>query len=477
MNVNELLSRIRTYSGLYIDSRQVCPGSVFVALQGAQTDGHRFIPQALAAGAAVVVCNQGAELPPPQGEAIYIKVADTHSVLAPLACAYYDHPSRKLKLVGITGTNGKTTTATLLYRSFQRLGYACGLLSTICNYVGNRRYETHNTTPDILEINRLLSLMCQAGCQYCFMEVSSHALDQGRTDGLHFAGALFSNLTHDHLDYHHSFAEYARCKKRFFDNLEAGAFALVNTDDRQGRVMVQNTAARVYTYAVRSAADFKIRIKEHSAQGMLLELDGRELWTRLLGKHNAYNLGCVYATARLLGAQEEELLPVLSALETVPGRLDTVSVPGRPTAVIDYAHTPDALENVLRTLRECLAPGGQLICVVGCGGDRDKTKRPEMARIGARLADRLFLTSDNPRTEEPGAILADMRAGLQAADLSKTLCITLRDEAIRAALQTAGADDLVLIAGKGHEDYQEIHHVRHHFDDKEIAKEVLCSII
>lgn len=456
------------------DSRQANEGCLFVALYGTQADGHRFIEQAVQQGAIAVVFQKG--LFQPQDEptnVVYIETEDSHQALGALASCFYGHPSHHLKLVGVTGTNGKTTTATLLFRLFRRLGYSCGLLSTIANYIDDQELPTSHTTPDSLEINSLLGQMCAHGCSYCFMECSSHAISQGRVSHLEYAGCLFSNLTHDHLDYHKTFAEYLKAKKRLFDELPSSAFALTNIDDKNGLIMVQNTAARVVTYACKSLADYNARILEHSVDGMLLRIDGAEMYSTLIGAHNAYNLLAVYACARLLGADKDECLTALSALKTVAGRLEYVRGGDNLTAVVDYSHTPDALENALKTLREILNPGQQLVCVVGCGGNRDKTKRPIMAQIAHQYADVCIFTSDNPRFEDPDAILADMMAGLTPEEQNKHLCITNRKEAIKTAVRTAKPGSIILVAGKGHENYQDVQGVKHHFDDKEILTNLL----
>ena len=374
--------------------------------------------------------------------------------------------------MGVTGTNGKTTIATLLYRLFTSLGYCCGLLSTIANYICGERFETTNTTQDPITLNRLMRMMADRGCQYCFMEVSSHALHQGRVAGLSFRGAIFTNITHDHLDYHKTFTEYIRCKKLLFDSLGRSAFALINSDDRNASVMVQNTAARVYRYSEGSMAEFKVRIVERSLEGYLLSLDGTEVWTRFIGDYNAHNICAVYAAAVLLGADREEVLRQISAMGPVAGRMEYIRGRRGITAVVDYAHTPDALENVLRTLLD-IRGKSVLIAVFGCGGNRDRTKRPEMAAIGARYADRVVITSDNPRFEDPDAIIEDMKQGLDAEGMAKSLFITDRREAIRTAVMTAPDGAIILVAGKGHEDYQIVNGVKSHFDDKEILKEIL----
>ena len=455
-------------TSLASDSRQVTEGTLFVAVRGHAGDGHAYIPQALERGAAAIVCE---ELPAdcPADRPVLV-VENSRRALALLADAFYGHPSGKLSLVGITGTNGKTTTVTLLYRLFSRLGYSCGLLSTIANYVYGERLETENTTADPITINRLLARMVEKGCAYCFMEVSSIGVEQERVTGLRFAAGIFSNLTHDHLDYHKTFAEYLRCKKRFFDTLPKEAVALVNTDDRNAAVMVQNCRARVVSYAVRGLADHTARILEQDVAGMLLKIDGNDVWTRLIGEHNAYNLLAVYSTAVCLGLPAEDVLVVLSWLTPAPGRLESLRGPRDLTVVIDYAHTPDALENVLVTLKT-VARQRTLVCVFGCGGDRDRSKRPEMARVAERMADRLVITSDNPRTEDPDAIIDEIQAGLTPAAAAKTLVIADRREAIRTALLTAPEGAVILLAGKGHEEYQVVGREKRPFCEKDIVHE------
>ena len=455
-------------TGITCDSRSVAPGSLFIAVKGAAADGHRFIGSAVEKGAAAILCQEEPENVP---EGVILAVAsDSRKALAFAADNFYGHPSRKLELVGITGTNGKTTTVTLLYNLFRGLGYNCGLLSTIANYVGTRRSETVNTTADPITINRLLAEMVEAGCGYCFMEVSSIGVEQDRVAGLRFRAGIFSNLTHDHLDYHGTFAEYLRCKKLFFDGLPKEAAALINIDDRNGRVMVQNCAAKVVTYSCRSLADHSARILEQGFEGMLLKIDGQEAWTRLVGEHNAYNVLAIYTTAVCLGADPTETLVAISRLAAAPGRLETLRGPRDMAVVIDYAHTPDALENVLKTLRD-VAPERPLICLFGCGGDRDRTKRPEMAEIAEKRADRLVITSDNPRTEDPEAIIAEIRKGLSFSGSAKALVITDRREAIRTAILTAPEHATILLAGKGHETYQVIGTAKLPFDEKEIVTE------
>ncbi len=455
------------------DSRKVVPGALFIAVKGYASDGHDYIKSAIDKGATGIICEH---IPEDIGSVQFEVVENSRKAMALAADEFYDHPSRKLKLVGITGTNGKTTTVTLLYNLFRGMGYKCGLLSTIANYVGDERLETENTTVDPITLNSLLARMVEQGCQYCFMEVSSIGVEQDRVTGLQFAMGIFSNLTHDHLDYHKTFAEYLRCKNLFFDNLPKNAIALINTDDKNGEVMVQNTQAKVVTYSVRGMADHVARVMEQSFEGMLLKIDGVETWCRLIGAHNAYNLLAIYSAAVCLGADRNETLVALSRLESAPGRLENIRGPRDLAVVIDYAHTPDALENVLTTLR-AIAQERQLICLFGCGGDRDKTKRPEMAKIAEKLADRLVITSDNPRTEDPEAIIADIKAGLSPESMAKSLFITNRREAIRTAILTAPEGATILLAGKGHEDYQIIGHEKRHFDEREIVEETFKMIL
>ena len=453
------------------DSRKVTPGALFVAIHGTQTDGHAYIPQAIERGAMAILCEKLPEWSSLQVPCMVVE--NTQEALGYVASAFYGHPSRALKLVGVTGTNGKTTTVTLLYRLFKELGFACGLISTIENYVDNTRLPATHTTPDALELNQLLAEMVAKGCAYCFMEVSSHAIDQGRVAAVFFSGAVFSNLTHDHLDYHHTFAAYLQCKKRLFDNLSSHAFALVNADDKNGKVMLQNCAAQKYTFACKSVAHFTGRIVEQSVEGMLLRIDGSELSTSFIGRHNASNLLAVYGTARLLGFEKEEVLRLLSKLQCVSGRLEYLKGKKEITAVVDYAHTPDALKNALLTLGEILAPGQALFTVVGCGGNRDQTKRPEMARIAFENSMQVIFTSDNPRFENPTDIIHDMLEGLTPQERDHCITIVDRREAIKTALLLAPKGSIVLVAGKGHEDYQDINGIKHHFDDKEILREYL----
>lgn len=435
------------------DSRKAVAGSLFIAIQGTSANGSDYAESAVANGAVAVV-------------------STTREGLAEMADRFYSHPSRSLKLVGITGTNGKTTTVTLLYDLFRSLGYECGLLSTIANFVGDKRLETENTTADPISINSLMAEMVEKGCEYCFMEVSSIGVEQKRVHALDFDIAIFSNLTHDHLDYHGTFAEYLRCKKLFFDTLKKDSVAIINADDRNGMVMVQNTAAAVQTYSLRSSADHTCRIIEQSVEGMLLKIDGTEVWTRLIGTHNAYNLTAIYSCARALGAGKEEVLVALSNLKGAKGRLETIPGPDGKMIVIDYAHTPDALENVLKALRD-ICPERELVCLFGCGGDRDRTKRPEMGRVAENLADRVIVTSDNSRTEETSAIIGEILKGLTPEGLKKTVCISDRKEAIRAAVQMSPAGSTILLAGKGHETYQITGKTKNHFDEREIVAEII----
>ena len=455
------------------DSRKVAHGSLFIAVKGFASDGHTYIATAIGKGACAIVCedmdmarSQAAQA---GAEGItLVQVESSRHALAIIAANFYDNPSEKLTLVGITGTNGKTTTVTLLHRMFTALGYNCGLLSTIANYVGNRGTEAANTTSDPITINSLMSEMVDAGCEYCFMEVSSIGVEQERVAGLKFKVGIFSNLTHDHLDYHKTFAEYLRCKKMFFDTLPADAYAITNIDDRNGMVMVQNTKAQVVTYSCRKIADHTCRIIEQSFEGMLLRMDEKESWSCLIGMHNAYNLLAIYTTAVVLGSDPQEVLVALSSLRPAPGRLENIRGPRDISVIIDYAHTPDALENVLKTLRE-IAPDRELICLFGCGGDRDKTKRPEMAAIAQKLADRIVVTSDNSRTEKTSDIMADIKAGMDTSGRARSLFIEDREEAIRTAIMIASQGATILLAGKGHETYQIIGTEKRHFDEKEIV--------
>lgn len=470
-------------SAVCCDSRKVTPGAAFIAVRGFAGDGHEFIASAIEKGASAVLYEDEEAL---RGQiegldgavrekVALVRVPDSRYAVAMAADAFYGHPSRSLTLVGITGTNGKTTTVTLLYHLFTNLGYRCGLLSTIANYVGDRMLETANTTADPITINSLMREMVDEGCEYCFMEVSSIGMEQERVAGLDFNIGIFSNLTHDHLDYHKTFAEYLRCKKLFFDSLPASAYAVTNADDRNGMVMVQNTAAKVVTYSCRSIADHTCRIVEESFDGMQLRIDGREVWTRLIGQHNAYNLLAIYTAAVICGATEDEALLQISRLESAKGRLETLRGPKDISVIIDYAHTPDAMENVLRTLRE-IGPKKNIVCLFGCGGDRDKTKRPEMAAVAEKYSDRIFVTSDNSRTERTEDILEDIRKGFSPEGLARALFIADRKEAIRAAVTLSPAGSVILLAGKGHETYQIIGTEHRHFDEREIVGEVFKTM-
>lgn len=461
-------------TGLQSDSRKVVKGGMFVAVRGVTNDGHKYIPMVVSAHVGAIVCE---ELPGTLVQGItYIKVENSAVALGFLASCWYGHPSLSLKLVGVTGTNGKTTTATLLYEMARLEGYKAGLISTVCNYIQDRAIPTTHTTPDPLTLNELLARMVEEGCDYAFMEVSSHAAHQHRIAGLRFAGAIFTNLTRDHLDYHGTVENYMNAKKMFFDMLPKDAFALVNIDDKAGRYMVQNTGAKVYTYSLRSDADFRCRRIESRLDGTLLSFNGREVEVNFTGRFNAYNLDDVYGASVLLGWPVEEVLVNMSKLVPVSGRFQTMRSPAGVTAIVDYAHTPDALVNVLDAIRDVVGPQGTVITVVGAGGNRDRGKRPLMAAEAAARSQRLVLTSDNPRDEEPAEIIAEMEAGLTEAMRPRTLSITDRREAIRTALALAGKGDVVLIAGKGHETYQEVKGLKHHFDDREVVREVFTSL-
>ncbi|MBP3845062.1 MAG: UDP-N-acetylmuramoyl-L-alanyl-D-glutamate--2,6-diaminopimelate ligase [Prevotella sp.] len=462
-------------TGVNIDSRKIEKGHLFVAIKGTQTDGHQFIPKALELGAAAILCE---DLPEERKEDVtYVQVASTEDAVGPVATVFYGEPSLKLKLVGVTGTNGKTTIATLLYNMFRKFGHRCGLLSTVCNYIEEEAIPADHTTPDPIELNHLLSRMVEAGCEYAFMECSSHAIAQKRIGGLTFAGGIFTNLTRDHLDYHKTFENYRDAKKAFFDGLSKEAFAITNADDKNGNVMVQNCKAEIKTYSIRSMADFRARIIECHFEGMYLEIDGREVGVQFIGKFNVSNLLAVYGAAVMLGKKPEDILVILSTLKSVAGRLEPIRSKEGVTAIVDYAHTPDALENVLNAIHEVLeGKSGQVITVCGAGGNRDKGKRPLMAQEAAKQSDRVIITSDNPRFEEPQDIINDMLEGLNAQQRKKTISITDRKEAIRTACMMAQKGDVILIAGKGHEDYQEVKGVKHHFDDREVVREIFESI-
>jgi UDP-N-acetylmuramoylalanyl-D-glutamate--2,6-diaminopimelate ligase (EC 6.3.2.13) len=460
-------------TGVNIDSRRIEAGHLFVAIPGTQTDGHKFIPKAIELGAAAILCER---MPEEHVEGVtYVVVESTESVVGIVATHFFGDPSRKLKLVGVTGTNGKTTIATLLYNMFRQFGHKCGLLSTVCNYIEGEAIPADHTTPDPIELNRLLAQMVEAGCDYAFMECSSHAIAQKRIGGLKFAGGLFTNLTRDHLDYHKTVENYRDAKKAFFDGLDKDAFAITNADDKNGQYMVQNTKAQVKTYSIRSMADFKAKIIECHFEGMYLDINGKEVGVQFIGKFNVSNLLAVYGAAVMLGKQPEDILVILSTLKSVSGRLEPIHSPEGYTAIVDYAHTPDALENVLNTINEVLNGKGKVITVCGAGGNRDKGKRPIMAQTAVKLSDKVIITSDNPRFEEPQDIINDMLAGLDNKQMKKVVSIVDRKEAIRTACMMAEKGDVILIAGKGHEDYQEIKGVKHHFDDREIVREIFAE--
>lgn len=456
------------------DSRKIELNDVFVAIRGAVSDGHDFIEKALILGASVVICE---EFPKVIVNGVtYIKVTNSNEALAFMASNYYENPSSKIKLVGVTGTNGKTTIASLLYQLFKKAGYKVGLLSTVKILVDETEYKATHTTPDSLTINYYLNEMVATGCEFCFMEVSSHGIHQKRTEGLQFQGGIFTNLSHDHLDYHKTFAEYRDVKKKFFDDLPKTAFAISNIDDKNGAIMFQNTKAKKITYALKSYADYKAQILENQFTGLLMKINNNEVWTKLIGSFNAYNLLAIYAAAVELGIEEQETLRLLSDLESVSGRFQYIVSSSKITAIVDYAHTPDALENVLKTIEDIRTKNEQLITVVGCGGDRDKTKRPIMAQIASELSTKAIFTSDNPRTEDPAVILEEMEKGVEPQNYKKTLSILDRKQAIKTACQLAEANDIILIAGKGHETYQEINGVRHDFDDLKIVTTLLQEL-
>ena len=483
MRLNELLKNVDTLNiagdveveitGVNIDSRRIEKGHLFVAIPGTVTDGHKFIPKAIELGATAVLCEKMPEEQIP--EVTYVQVASTEDAVGKVATLFYGDPSRKLKLVGVTGTNGKTTIATLLYNMFRKFGHKCGLLSTVCNYIEDEAIPADHTTPDPIELNRLLAQMVDAGCEYAFMECSSHAIAQKRIGGLKFAGGLFTNLTRDHLDYHKTFENYRDAKKAFFDGLDKDAFAITNADDKNGQIMVQNCKAQVKTYSTRTMADFKAKIIECHFEGMYLDINGKEVGVQFIGKFNVSNLLAVYGAAVMLGKKPEDILLILSTLKSVNGRLEPIHSPEGYTAIVDYAHTPDALENVLNAIHEVLNGKGKVITVCGAGGNRDKGKRPLMAQEAVKQSDKVIITSDNPRFEEPQDIINDMLAGLDQKQMKKVVSIVDRREAIRTACMLAEKGDVILIAGKGHEDYQEIKGVKHHFDDKEVVKKIFNS--
>ena len=453
------------------DSRKAEKLSAFVAVRGTQTDGHLFIDKAIAQGSKIIVCE---ELPEALVDGVtYVKVKDSGQALGIMAANYYDNPSAKLKLVGVTGTNGKTTVVTILHRLFRSMGHKVGLISTVVNLIGIKEEPATHTTPDPVQLNALLAKMVEEGCSYCFMEVSSHAVHQRRIAGLQFTGAVFTNITHDHLDYHGTFDNYIAAKKKFFDDLPSDAFSLFNADDIHGEIMVQNTRSKIHDFALRTDAEFKGKILENHFQGLNMIIDDREVWSKLIGRFNGYNLLATYAVAILLGEDRMEVLTMLSNLNPPAGRFQYIRTEKGVVGIVDYAHTPDALKNVLSTINDIRGGNERVITVVGCGGDRDKAKRPEMARIAGEMSDRVFLTSDNPRTEDPAQIIKDMEAGLEIAQQKKTLSITDRREAIKAAASMAEPGDIILVAGKGHETYQEINGVRHDFDDMKILTEML----
>lgn len=459
-------------TGVQIDSRLIKPGHLFMAMPGTQTDGHTYISTAIEKGAVAVLCERMPEELHPQ--IVYIQVKDSEDAVGKVSTAFYEDPSSKLRLVGVTGTNGKTTIATLLYNTFRRLGYNAGLVSTVCNYINDQAIPTEHTTPDPITLNQLLAEMVAQGCQYAFMEVSSHAIEQKRISGLNFAGGIFTNLTRDHLDYHQTVENYLKAKKKFFDHLPKNAFSLTNLDDKNGLVMTQNTRSKVYTYSLRSLSDFKGRILESHFDGMLLDINNRELFAQFIGKFNASNLLAVYGAALLLGEKAEDVLITLSTLQPVSGRFDAVRSPKGYTAIVDYAHTPDALVNVLDAIHGVLEGKGKVITVVGAGGNRDKGKRPIMAKEAVKGSDKVIITSDNPRFEEPQDIINDMLEGLNNEERKQVISIVDRKEAIRTACLLAEKGDVILVAGKGHENYQDVKGVKHHFDDKEILKEIFA---
>ena len=461
-------------SKIEFDSRKIELNDVFVAIRGTLSDGHDYIEKALSLGAIAVICE---EFPSVIVNGVtYIKVKDSNEALAFLAANYYENPSENIRLVGVTGTNGKTTIASLLYQLFKKAGYKVGLLSTVKIMVDEQEFKATHTTPDSLTINKYLDLMVQEGCEFCFMEVSSHGVHQKRTEGLRFEGGVFTNLSHDHLDYHNTFAEYRDVKKSFFDNLPKSAFAITNIDDKNGLVMLQNTKAKKLTYALKSYADYKAQILENQLSGLLLKINDNEVWVKLIGSFNAYNLLAIYGVAVELGIEKTEALRLLSELESVSGRFQFIVSDSKITAIVDYAHTPDALENVLKTIEDIRTKNEQLITVVGCGGDRDKTKRPIMANIASSMSDKAIFTSDNPRTENPETIIEEMEKGVEPQNFKKTVSILDRKQAIKAACQLANPNDIILIAGKGHETYQEINGVRHDFDDLQIVTELLQQL-
>jgi UDP-N-acetylmuramoyl-L-alanyl-D-glutamate--2,6-diaminopimelate ligase len=478
MNLEKLLHSIsyeikngalnENFNNLVFDSRLADSNTVFFAIKGTNSDGHDYIPNVIEQGCKIIVCEKSFE----NKQCTQIIVEDSSKTLGICASNFYNQPSSKLKLVGITGTNGKTTTATLLYKLFSELGFNTGLLSTVVNKIGQNEIKATHTTPNPIELNQLLSEMVQQGCEYCFMEVSSHAIVQNRIAGLEFVGGVFTNITHDHLDYHGTFSEYIKAKKGFFDQLNSSSFALTNIDDKNGMVMLQNSKAKKYTYALKTPADYKLKVIENQFSGLVLNLNGTELWTRLIGDFNAYNLLAVYSVADLLEQDKIEVMRIISKLESVEGRFQYVQSKNGVTAIVDYAHTPDALENVLKTIANIRTKNETVFTVVGCGGDRDKTKRPKMAAIACELSDKVILTSDNPRSEDPNTIIEEMESGVEGQHFKKTLSIVDREQAIKTACSMAEKGDIILIAGKGHENYQEIKGIKYDFDDLKKVKEL-----
>ncbi len=480
MKLSELINKIEGITikgntdlkieGIAFDSRKISKGYLFAAIPGTNADGHKFIPSAIENGAGVILCEH---LPDnPDSDLTWIICNNSSQILGQIASGYYHNPSEKMKVIGVTGTNGKTTTATLLYRLFRELGHKAGLISTVCNYVDNQPFPATHTTPDPLQIQELMSKMVNEGCEYCFMEVSSHAIAQDRISGIRFWGGVFTNLTHDHLDYHKTFSAYRDAKKKFFDQLSDSAFALTNVDDKNGMIMLQNTAAQKYSYSSKSLADFKVKVLESHLDGMLININGSEVWTHFVGNFNAYNLVAVYGASVLTGADKEEALRILSLLKPVDGRFEVFRSPMGVFAIVDYAHTPDAIKNVLSGINEVRTGNETLITIIGAGGDRDRTKRPEMALEAVLASDRVILTSDNPRSEDPDSIIEEMYKGVPIEKQSKVISITNRKEAIRTACLMAKPGDIILIAGKGHENYQEIKGIKYHFDDREIVSEI-----
>lgn len=462
-----------TIDAIVFDSRKATENTVFVAIKGTTVDGHDFIDSVIKNGCKVIVAEKEIEIP---SNVTLLLTNNSAESLALMATNFYDHPSSKLKLIGITGTNGKTTTTTLLHHLFEKLGHKVGLLSTVVNKIGSINVPSTHTTPDPVALNDLLNKMVEAGCSHCFMEVSSHAIHQNRISGLEFTGGVFTNITHDHLDYHQTFKEYIRVKKSFFDGLSNNAFALANADDKNGMVMLQNTKAHKYTYALKSPADYKVKVLENQFSGLVLSICGKEVWSKLIGDFNAYNLVTIYAVSELLGEDPLEILTALSSLESVDGRFQYLTSKGGIIGIVDYAHTPDALENVLKTISSIRTRNENVFTIIGCGGDRDKLKRPKMAAIACELSDKVIITSDNPRSEDPNVIIEEMMKGVEGQHFKKTLSIVDREQAIKTAVSMAQKGDIILIAGKGHEKYQEIKGIKHHFDDMELVTELFNKL-